>query len=178
MKTFILILAISLLVTGCQKDGSPSNGVPVTYDLNFELLKMDGSVYEDGEVEISNNPFGMSAIGNNQFIWEDMGKLALESQTGNGVLFGIKCGGTASCDSDYLPLEFASGAEGRDIDENETWVKDKYWLLRYPNEDIDTLKIHDVRTKSPDSRTFTFYINEQQFNVIEGLSQYYITIQK
>ncbi|WP_271393398.1 hypothetical protein [Aequorivita sinensis] len=93
-----------------------------------------------------------------------MGKIENEATQGiNSELFGGPCG-AQNCPSEFVSLSFASGAEANDIGENETLEKDKYWLLRYGTEDVDTLRINDVLIKNPYSRNFRFFINGEELD--------------
>lgn len=180
MKTKLLIIAIVFSLLSCEKENNPSEDYPAIYNLNFELLRNDGSTPEDGEVKISSFPLSMingDLIGD--YEWYGMGKIpAEENQPNDKILFGGPCG-VSNCVTDFIAIPFASGAEGRDIGENESWEKDKYWLLQYANEDVDTLRIHDVRTNNPYSRSFSFFINEQQVDAINFIyDEYAVTLQK
>lgn len=116
MKTYVLIFLIGLSFISCQKESDPNPGYPRIYNLNFELLRENGMVYEDDSVQISGEQeiFNgqLRPIGNGEFFWLNLGKLTIDLQNGNSILFGISCAET--CD-DYLPLPFASGAEGQDM---------------------------------------------------------------
>ncbi|NGX82782.1 hypothetical protein [Aequorivita sp. KMM 9714] len=93
-----------------------------------------------------------------------MGKIENEATLNiNSILFGGPCG-AQNCPSEFVSLPFASGAEANDIGENETLEKDKYWLLRYGTEDVDTLRINDVLIKNPYSRNFRFFINGEEID--------------
>ncbi|CAM3335192.1 hypothetical protein [Aequorivita lipolytica] len=180
MKTIFLIIVMGFSLLSCEKENKSSEGDPKIYDLNFELLRSDGTVYEDDNLKISNEQelFNgqLHPIGNGELFWFDLGKLTIQSQNGDSILFGISCG--ENC-NDYLPLPFASGAEGVDVNGPVPFEKDKYWLLRYANEDVDTLRVHDVQSINPYNRTFTFYVNEQQVEATNFIYQEYaITIQK
>lgn len=180
MKTIFLIVAMGFSLLSCEKENKPSNGDPKIYNLNFELLRSDGTVYEDDNVQISGEQelFNgqLHPIGDGELFWFDLGKLIIEFQNGDFILFGISCGET--CD-DYLPLPFASGAEGVDVNGSVPFEKDKYWLLRYVNEDVDTLRIHDVQTINPYNRNFTFFVNEHEVEATNFIyEEYAITIQK
>ncbi len=181
MKAIVLILAIGFSFLSCEKDQNPGEEDPRIYNLNFELLRNDGSVYENGDIQISGNSFAtnLTEIQNDQYSWLGLGKIETEeTRRSDKILFGWPCG-TPNCNSDYMSLEFASGAEGRNIGDNESWEQDKYWLLRYTNEDVDTLRIHDSRTNNPYTRTFTFFINEQPLEATNFIyDEYAITIQK
>lgn len=181
MKTYILIMAIGILSMSCSKDNKqPEEGDPVTYSLNFELLKGDGSLYGDGEVEITSFPLKMEN-GNleGQYEWYGMGKINTEFTNGQEKeLFGGPCGGP-NCIADYIAIGFASSRDGVDVNGPVPFEKDKYWLLRYANEDVDTLRIHDIQTIEPYNRTFTFFVNEQPLeSTYLGYDEYAITIQK
>lgn len=162
MKVKLLILAIGILMASCQKDSNATEEYPITYELNFELLRVDGSVYDNGEIQISSIPLSMvdgDLVGD--FEWYGMGKIPTEEDQNNDkILFGGPCG-VPNCVTDFIPIPFASGAEGSEAEEDQIWETDKYWLLRYVNEDVDTLRIHDVRINNPYTRTFSFFINEE-----------------
>lgn len=180
MKTLILILTTGFILIGCNKEDNSSEGIPATYDLYFELLRSDGSIYGDDELQISGAQElvdgQLRAIGNGELSWFNLGKLSEQSQNGGSSYFGISC--IANCEN-YLPLQFASGDEGEEIEENETWEKDKYWVFSYPNNDLDTLRINHIVTRNPNTIVFKFFINEEEFSVTEGdFDQYYMAIQK
>ncbi|WP_347373531.1 hypothetical protein [Aequorivita sp. Q41] len=182
MKTYILLLVMVLSLNSCNKESNePSGGYPKIYNLNFELFRVDGSTYEDGEVEITNNT-GIATLielTNGQYPFLGLGKIVTEETQGSGrTLYGSPCGGP-NCVSDFGSIEFASGAEGVDVKGSVPFEKDKYWLLRYANEDVDTLRIHDVQTINPYNRTFTFFVNEQQIEATNFIyEEYAITVQK
>src|SRR5690606_11833824 len=180
MKSYILILVIGLTSISCEKANNPSEGYPKTYKLNFELLRADGSVYENGEVEISSLPLTIingNLMGN--YDWYKMGIIFTEvTQESDKVLFGGPCE-APNCVTNFKSMQFASGAEGVDVNGPVPFEKDKYWLLRYANEDIDTLRIHDVQTINPYNRNFTFFVNEEQVETTNFIyEEYAITIQK
>lgn len=181
MKAFILILTIGFSFIACDKDNNPSSeGDPITYNLNFELFRSDGTVYEDDIVQISGEQELLNGqllpIGNGELFWFDLGKLTIDFQNGDSIFFGISCG--ENC-YDYLPLPFASSRDGVDVNGPVPFEKDKYWLLRYANEDVDTLRIHDIQTINPYNRIFTFFVNEQQVEATNFIyEEYAITIQK
>lgn len=181
MKSYILILVIGLTSISCEKANNPSEGYPKTYKLNFELLRANGSVYEDGEVEITNNTGSvpLEDITNGQYSYLEMGEIDFPESQGNGkIMFGVPCGGP-NCVTNFKSMQFASGAEGVDVNGPVPFEKDKYWLLRYANEDIDTLRIHDVQTINPYNRAFTFFVNEQEVEATNFIYEdYAITIQK
>jgi hypothetical protein len=181
MKTLILILTISISFIACDKDNNTSEGFPKIYNLNFELLRADGSIYENGEVEITNNTYlaTLTDLTDGQYSFLGMGKIDTEETQGSGKsLYGWPCGGP-NCVSDFGSIEFASSREGIDVNDPVPFEKDKYWLLRYVNEDVDTLRIHDVQTINPYNRTFTFFVNEQEVEATNFIfEEYAITIQK
>jgi|SRR5690554_1151776 len=181
MKNFILILSVIFSIMGCTKTSFPSEPYPKIYNLNFELLRHDGSVYENGEVEISGNTgiAKLEEIINGQYPWIGLGKIETwETQAYGKTLFGEPCGGS-NCSSEYKSRTFAWGNEGDDMGKNETWIKDKYWLLRFPNEGVDTLRVHDIRKNDPYTRNFTFFINGQEVDAINFVhDEFAITIQK
>lgn len=182
VKTYILILVLGILYVGCNADDKPSSeSDPISYSLSFKLLRPDGSSYENEEIELSSNPSNtnLTDILNGQYPFYGMGKIPSDIQNGNEFLFGVACDTSPGCISGYMPLDFASSAEGRDIGENEIWEKDKYWVLLYPNDDLDTLRINHKVRKNPYTLTFQFFVNEDLYNVTEeDFDQYYITIQK
>jgi len=182
MKTIILILAIGLSIVSCNKESNePSDGYPKIYNLNFELFRADGSPYEDGEVEMTNNTFiaNLADLTNGQYSFLGMGKIDTEETQGSGkTLYGWPCG-VPNCISDFRSIEFASSREGVDVNGPVPFEKDKYWLLRYESEDVDTLRVHDVQTINPYNRTFIFFVNEQQVEATNFIyEEYAITIQK
>ncbi len=182
MKTFIIIFVMGLSLIGCDKErNEPSNGYPEVYNLNFELFRDDGSKYENGEVEITNNTgvATLMELTNGQYPFLGLGKVDTEETQGSGkTLYGVPCGGP-NCVSDFKAIQFASSAEGVDVNGPVPFEKDKYWLLRYANEDVDTLRIHDVQTINPYNRAFTFFVNEQQVEAANFIyEEYAITIQK
>jgi hypothetical protein len=180
MKTIFLIIVMGFSLLSCEKDRNTTEEYPKIYNLNFELLRADGSVYENGEVEISSLPLTIingNLMGN--YDWYKMGIIFTEvTQESDKVLFGGPCE-APNCPSAFIPISFASGAEGVDINGPVPFEKDKYWLLRYANEDIDTLRIHDVQTINPYNRNFTFFVNEQEVEATNFIYEdYAITIQK
>lgn len=181
MKSFLLTLAILFSLTSCEKENSPSEGYPTIYNLYFELLNVDGSARENGDVEITGNSYlaSLTQLVNGQYPWYEMGKIENESTQGNNsILFGMPCSGP-NCDSDFTKLGFASGREGVDVNGLVPFEKDKYWLLRYANDDVDTLRVHDIQTIEPDNRIFTFFINEQEVEATEFFNdEFAITIKK
>ncbi|MDP2687928.1 MAG: hypothetical protein Q8O62_11940 [Aequorivita sp.] len=182
MKTYILIFAMGLSVISCNKESNePSDGYPEIYNLNFELFRADGSTYEDGEVEITNNTYiaMLTDLTDGQYSFLGMGKIDTGETQGSGkTLYGGPCGGP-NCVSDFKAIQFASSAEGVDVNGPVPFEKDKFWLLRYTNEDVDTLRIHDVQTINPYNRAFTFFINEQQAEATNFIyEEYAIKIQK
>lgn len=181
MKSLMLILIIGLSLSACDKDNNPSEGYPVIYNLNFELLRSDGSLYENGEVEITNNTYlaTLTDLTDGQYSFLGMGKIDTEETQGSGkTLFGWPCGGP-NCVSDFGSIEFASSRDGVDVNGPVPFEKDKYWLLRYAGEDVDTLRVHDVQTVNPYNRVFTFFVNEQQVEATNFIyEEYAITIQK
>lgn len=182
MKIWIITIVMGLSLLGCQKDNKPSGGDPRIYNINFQLLRGDGSSHKNGDVEI--NGFlltmenGQLQLGDG-FDWYGMGRInTQETQTSGKILYGGPCL-APNCVTDYVSAPFASGAEGDTIEQNEIWEKDKYLLLRYANEDIDTLRVHDIRTENPYNRTFTFFINGQETEATNFIyDEYAITIQK
>ena len=111
--------------------------------------------------------------------WYKMGIIFTEvTQESDKVLFGGPCE-APNCVTNFKSMQFASGAEGVDVNGPVPFEKDKYWLLRYANEDIDTLRIHDVQTINPYNRNFTFFVNEEQVETTNFIyEEYAITIQK
>lgn len=59
MKTLNLILVLALFFfTSCIKDESQKiNGEPHTFNMYFQLLKPDGTLFEDGEIEAKDGCF-------------------------------------------------------------------------------------------------------------------------
>lgn len=170
---------MGLSLISCDKDNDSNAGDPVNYNLIFEMYRSDGTIYGDNELQISGAQELINGqlrpIGNGELFWFDLGRLSGESQNNGSNYFGI-CGSVCE---DFYPLGFASSAEGSDIGDNEIWEKDKYWVLSYPNNDIDTLRINHKVTKNLYTLTFKFFVNEAELNVMEGdFDQYYITIQK
>ncbi len=180
MKTYILTLLFILTLVSCQKEEEAA--APIEYHLNFELLHQNGGSYNNGEVEITGNLGGrtLESLANGGFPFISLGKIHADyTQSQSKTLFGIPCFGTSSCYSDFIGLPFATGAEGRDTGAHEMWEKDGYWLMRYPNADIDTLRVHDVRTNDPYTRTFTFFFNGQPLEATEiAPAEYAVTIRK
>jgi hypothetical protein len=166
---------------GCEKSDSPSQGYPTTYYLYFELLNIDGSARENGDVELTGNTSiaTLTQLIDGQYPFKNMGKIEDDTtQSFNGALFGGPCG-ASGCGSSFKALLFATGHDGIEANEPVSFEKDKFWLLRYENEDVDTLRVHDIQTVNPYKRTFTFFINEQQLEATEFLNdKYAITIQK
>ena len=180
MKSIFLIITMGFTLLSCEKENEPSNEDPKIYNLSFELLRDDGNPYNNGEVEISSFPLTMtngSLDGN--YEWYEMGQIYTEETQGSEkILFGGPCG-VSNCASDFISIPFASGAEGVNVDGTVPFEKDKYWLLRYANEDVDTLRVHDVQTTNPYSRIFAFFVNEQQVEATNVIyEEYAITIQK
>ncbi len=178
MKTYILILTIGLTLLSCKKEDSPE-GIPKIYNLNFELLRGDGTTYEDDELQLTIEQElvngQLQPVGGGEMVWFNLGKLEEVPQIEGTILFGISCG----ADCDYLPVPFASSAEGVDVNGPVPFEKDKYWLLRYANEDVDTLRVHDVQSINPYNRAFTFFVNEQMVQASNLIGEEYaITIQK
>ncbi|MAP80599.1 MAG: hypothetical protein CL526_05875 [Aequorivita sp.] len=174
-------MTISISFIACDKDNNTSEGFPTTYNLNFELLRADGSMYENGEVEITNNTYlaTLTDLTDGQYSFLGMGIIDTEVTQGTTkTLYGTPCGGP-NCVSAFASIEFASGAESKNVDGPIPHEKDKFWLLRYTNEDIDTLRIHDVQTVNPYKRVFTFFVNEQPVEATNFIyDEYAITIQK
>lgn len=181
MKKIILTVLIGVLLISCKKDDNPSSDLPRTYLLDFTLLHTDGSLYENGDVEISGNTSiaELTDIVNGQYPWLEMGKRYPDAQGEASELFGVPCG-APNCESDYTSMEFAYGNEGGELEANEIWEKDKYWLIRYTNNDIDTLRIHDIKTMNPYNRQFSFFLNGIEIENGEDFSTAYgkIIIQK
>lgn len=180
MKTIFLTIAMGFSFLSCEKNQSETEVDPITYNLNFELLKIDGSAYENDEVEITSNTYlaTLADLTNGQYSYLGMGKIYTETQGNDKIFFGTPCGGP-NCHSEYLHLPIASSAEGVDVNGAIPFEKDKYWLLRYANEDVDTLRIRDVQTVNPYNRAFTFFVNEQEVEATNFIfEEYAITIQK
>src|SRR5690606_27820519 len=166
----------------CNKEDTTDGGYPKLYRLYFEMMDKNGRPYENGKVEITSNTGiveNIEELTSGQYPFLAMGKIITEMTQGNEKdLFGHICG-APNCESDYSPLEFASGAENPEAHGSTPIEKDKYWLLRYPNEDVDTLRIHDVYVVEPYSRAFTFFVNGLQIEANNMHPQnYIITIQK
>ena len=181
LKAKILIIVTAMAFLGCEKSDSPSQGYPRLYYLCFELLNIDGSSRENGDVEITGNTFiaTLDQLVNGQYPWNGMGVIENEITQGlDSVLFGGPCG-APGCDSSFKALRFATGRDGIEANEPVPFEKDKYWLLRYANEDVDTLRIHDIQTVNPYKRSFTFFINDQEIDATEFLNgEFAITIKK
>lgn len=180
MKNITLII-VTLFIISCNKDSNPSESDPRIYNLNLELVNSEGNAYRNGDIEISGNTFAreLDQIIDEQYPWFGLGKIENEAtQDINSILFGGPCE-VQNCPSEFVSLPFASGAEVNDVGENETLEKDKYWLLRYGNDDVDTLRVNDVMIKNPYSRNFKFFINGEEIEANNFIfDEFAVKIQK
>lgn len=175
---FITIIAL-ISISGCSKDNfSQGAGDPGEYNLFFEFSKGgDASHFKEGDIEISGLVKGVNLQTNESLTYEDAGfyTLPIDSLASDSVNTRI-----------FGPFIFSAGWEteeeagGRG---NELFF-DRYFLLRYQGEDIDTLRVTDS-TKVGYYRHFSFYIDGIKQRVIgkgeEEWAQsgfYYVQVQK
>lgn len=159
MKTTIFTSLLCLLVfMGCNKDENniidPEPGDIIQYILSFDLLKSDGSAFEQGEVQIS-TPHILDEKG--QLVplyseyWADLKVIYEEdfflNNTENPEHYNFPDNGIL-----YEGLWYASSEQGND------WTEELYYLIRYEGYETDTLLIRDIINPDVDRR-FEFYIN-------------------
>ncbi len=174
-----------MLCFSCNKDDNTNgNSYPAILFLYFEILKPDGTHYEDATISISSEmkmengqiiPFG------NTIIWDKMGKSNIASNASNKTLFGV--GPCGNCEDIYgSGLIFAAGWESGDVNPDESWLNNRFYLLKYSESEIDTLRIKD-ELKPGFDRDFKFYINGEEKEILGDerfgeTSPSYIQIQK
>ncbi len=185
----ILILLILLIATSCNKnDINDNDSFPIIFYMYFEVIKSNGMFFDDGEIELSHEMKmengQITTSGGGSAIWYEMGKSNIASEAMNTTLFGIgPCQPElANCFDSYIALDFSLTSGSQNSGTND-YLIDRYFLIRYNETEMDTLRIRDEKIGG--IVNFEFYVNEQLKEVLGnpglGFSQEspnYIQIQK
>lgn len=172
-----------LLLHGCGKTDDCDSIFklsPMEYELFLEL-KNGNQHFEDEEVFISNKHEMQNGIlapmpyYNNEVIWNPLYQVDVYSYF-DTVVFGYKI--TTSSGHNYYAGVFVGmgPTSACGYDNRSHWNRNSYYLLKFPDSSIDTLRIQDKKEvfKTP---KYTIYLNgvAQDYFL---LPKNYITIQK
>ncbi|RFN59256.1 hypothetical protein [Marixanthomonas ophiurae] len=187
MKALLYLSSLFLLLcAGCNKDESnDSGGIPADYFLYFDISKVDGSFFENGSVELSDE----MKMENGEIVptgeiihWVPMGKVEYLDDI-DKTLTGTQCAGQ-SCLGDYIGFIFSMSPENIEYEEEDAYDINRYYLLRYQGDDTDTLRIRERFYTNPPSTDFTFFLNGQEKEILGEPTNFslfsanYITIEK
>lgn len=148
MKNTLIIFALFLIcLTACNKDENQEvSGDPATFNLYIELLKPDGTSFEEGEVEAKSGY--QDEDGMNIYVgdWYNLPVSQYHSDLLNKKVFG--------------PFELGIGWEsGEDPEEGTEWVMSQLLLLRYEGiSEMDALRGRDS-IRFPEFRYFDIFRN-------------------
>lgn len=171
MRTTIFMTLVSLLVfTACSKDDNPGtpSGDIAQYHLYFDLLKSDGSVFEEGEWQVS-IPYILNEEGQLVPInpeladyWESLRIIIEEDFFNNNPHENPEH--YRFPESGVLHSSIWYGSSLLFATEEDRWVNDKYYLLRYEGYETDTLLVRDILNPGFE-RSFEFYLNGESIEL-------------
>lgn len=159
-KVFLgLLICVSLF--SCSRnncDGFKSKFTPEWYETYFELLKTDGTSYENQEVKISSPrkfESGQLVPSNpNYDQWYDLNEINYQDSIHRIKIFGLGC---ENC-SYNSGIIYGGGPDECGYGYFENWIKEQFYLIEFPDQQIDTLLIKDI-LEPGGNRSFKFYIN-------------------
>jgi hypothetical protein len=148
MKKIILTAFVCSIIFACSKDDSnePQN-LPKSAFVHFELLKLDGTSFNQGDIEYKTGGY------------DSQGHLVFSSEW--MVLPKIE-------ESYFGNIEFQLGPGYSPITEGTEWIYKKYVLLKYyDTEVIDTIIIRDS-ARYPEYRYYDIFLNNE---IIQSYTQ-------
>lgn len=179
MSKFLLVLSICVLFISCSNnncnDGFRSKFTPIWYETYFELLKPDGSSYGNQEVKISS----LRKFVNGELVpsnpnydeWYDLYEVSYYDSIPDIKIFGLSCE-TCLYNSG---LFYAGGPDECGYGYFENWNREMYYLIEFPDLQIDTLLINDL-LEPGGKRSFRFYINNVEVEMNNFLYYRYLQI--
>lgn len=170
MKTLNIILVLVLLsFTSCVKDeNQKASDDPYTFNMYFQLLKPDGTLFKEGEIEAKGGYLNETGEFVTNGEWYKLSVDPFISDILNKDVFG--------------PFEVGVGWESNEEPRTGTqWVTNTLTLLRYEGlSAVDTLKVRDSMNY-PEFRYFDVFKNGNfihRFNDNDSDLPWHITIQK
>lgn len=153
MKTLLYLTSLILgifIYTGCSEKDTPDTGEPIRYNIYFEILKRDSTSFDEGEVELS-EPLevidGEFAFPGEEIRWH---KLKIDTQVSNALEKTI-----------FEPVVFSGWSSEWNYSGTPEWEQNTYYLFKFPEGDIDTLRINDNTVVKPRRQDFMFFLNDE-----------------
>ncbi|RFN59255.1 hypothetical protein [Marixanthomonas ophiurae] len=177
-----LLVCLSLFVACNKEESTTPQNDPDNKELYFQFLIQDGSLFENNEVKIGlvqSKEDGEITYSTENPELSNLGRV--NTFDNEMVLFGPECPNDNCPESEYIALVYGQGWENDEVKEDDSWTNERQYVLQYPNEEFDTLKIIDI-LQSNFERTFELYINGELKEVKDIFddsdTRTYITIQK
>lgn len=179
MTKLLHLLIVGCLFISCSKndcnDGFKNKFSPTWHETYFELLKPNGSSYENEEVKISTLREYVDGelvpYSPNNDEWHSLFEINSQDSIPDVKLFGLGCE-TCTTNSGLI---YASGPNECGYDYFENWNKNKYYLIEFPDQQIDTLLIKDI-LKPGGVRKFRYFINSAEIDIQVFLHNLYLQI--
>lgn len=178
MPKFLSLLLVSILFVSCNTeecDGFKNKFTPMWYETYFELLKPDGSSYENQEVKISSpRKFvngNLVPSNPNYDEWQELYEVSDQDSIPKFKIFGLGC---ETCLYDN-GLSYAGGPDECGYGYFENWNREIYYLIEFPEKQIDTLLIQDI-LEPGGNRSFKYYINGAETEILNFLYYPYLQI--
>jgi|SRR5690554_3680709 len=159
MKTlsYLTMLISGVLICGsCSKtDTLDQPRDPLRYNVYFELFTTDSSIFDEGNVEIS-EPMemldGAFIYPGDEIRWHFMKVDTLLSGALNRTIFE--------------PIVFSGWSSEWNFSGKSEWEQNTYYLMRYYGDSVDTLQIKENTIVEPYRQEFKFFLNEEPIKEI------------
>src|SRR5699024_10291349 len=135
--------------------------------LFFVMENTDGADVEDGDIAIGWVPVQNGQPRFDLFSPEDysaLGRSELFNDYFDVDLFGWGPCDRPQCPDEYVGIQFMVGWEDGDIKEGESFEDNQYFLLKYPDNRVDTLHYKYVLNPGFEY-DFDYYINDEPQNL-------------
>jgi hypothetical protein len=148
----ITVLLVVLLLVSCSNDDNqmPNEDSPIWSWANFEFVKPNGLLFEEGEVEI------MQAVINSvgDTIYTEWMPMPYSHEVPQEL---------SNYEGFFGPLVVAE-LEPNSLEEGEEWNRTAMYWFKYADSDIiDFLRINDIGVH-PEYRQIEFYLNDEPFD--------------
>jgi hypothetical protein len=184
MKRIFLFFFLILLISSCAKSDdcdSVFKYSPAEFSLYLEL-KNGETFFEDEEVSISNKHEMQNGVlspipfYNNQVIWDSLYQVENNYLNFDTTVFGYKATNTLGHTFFYGVFVGMGPPSPCGYDNRTEWERNSYYLLKFPDKTIDTLRIQDKK-KRFGFPEYTIYVNGIKADYYININNY-ITIQK
>ncbi|MEX0997028.1 MAG: hypothetical protein WDZ45_08265 [Flavobacteriaceae bacterium] len=145
------------------------------YETYFELLKPDGSSYGNQEVRVSERVKWMNGelvhTYGEEIAWNELYIINDQDSISEIKIFGLGC---ENCTFNS-GIIYAGGPDECGYGYFENWIREMYYLIEFPEQEMDTLLIKDI-LEPGGNRSFEYYINSVKTEIRGGFGYPYIQV--